>query len=825
MIELYALYVSKGHKLTLDLDSISDDLLNETTCETTSYLFFKAASLNKKAFSNEILSKLSRVAQSSSFNLKSRDNCIWAMAYSIESTTIKQSISNEIIEQLGDLLLQTEKNLRQASAIALCYYGIDESTELSSTIVERLADLLKDSDESLFKNILSVYLRLSKQKIDMPDGVLQKLIPLLFHEDFTIRNNTIWIFKYVVDYRTQIRADLINAIEKCLQDNEFPIRNTSALILIEFWSKQIRLENSNRIESFLLTIFTNSFNLDVQQSSLEFLYTFVQKGFVLTERLIHLIECCLYDREETVSKVSIDILQTASSRQSLLSTTLVCLEDLLTRETSILDQVILLLQSLTKKGENLSRKALDVLAQLLFKSSKPNPIQILLTHADRNQPLSRCIDELLRQMYYSQVLQHSKCSMTLNKAIEELLKATSQGKSLCVSLLDLLFRQIESNDQNQRLKLLPILVNVVANGQSITKNEYLSILEKIFFDRPSADLILILTHLTRQNQSFSDEILDKLENYLHDSSMNVFIVEIYQHLIERQKTINSSIIRTIFQTFFNEKRWKTFQPEFQFRLASFVKSIADIRSEEFVQDSVAFLLQSTEQTRVIKEILLSLLLCLERQNHFQIQPQIVDRLIVLIENDQIDVELQNILFGILRRIRSTNRIIDDCLDFLQLNDEKDDRILLDKLIKIKNKQMNLSDVLITRLSHMIYSCDVELKIQAVGILMSNLSRGKTSSDKYLKDLTAALRDETINEKVLHFFVSRASEQPLPSSTIDDLVELRRRSKDQSIQSLVETILKEQMKFNSTKVETFVRYFQKKKTKSKILKILKMLKNC
>ena len=142
LIELYALYISKGHHFKHNLDSIEGDLLNEKICETTSYLFFKAAAVEKRTFSQKIMKTLSQVAESERFDAKTRDNYLLALAYNIKQTTDKKSISIEVIETLGELLNNPEKCVKQTAAVALCYYADDEKTALSTDILEPLADML-----------------------------------------------------------------------------------------------------------------------------------------------------------------------------------------------------------------------------------------------------------------------------------------------------------------------------------------------------------------------------------------------------------------------------------------------------------------------------------------------------------------------------------------------------------------------------------------------------------------------------------------------------------------------------------------------------------
>jgi hypothetical protein len=141
---------------------------------------------------------------------------LWALAYSIKQTTDKQTIPIEVIETLGELLTDPEKNVKQTAAITLCYYADDEKTALSTEILARLADMLNETDYGLLSNILSVYLRLSKQKEDLPSAALKKL-------------------------------KIIEQVDGCLNDSEFNIRNPAAMIFLSYWTKQVEQDDEKLV--------------------------------------------------------------------------------------------------------------------------------------------------------------------------------------------------------------------------------------------------------------------------------------------------------------------------------------------------------------------------------------------------------------------------------------------------------------------------------------------------------------------------------------------------------------------------------------------------
>ena len=82
---------------------------------------------------------LSQVAKSSQYSIEVRDNCLWALAYSMKETQEKTSIDSELIDTLGDLRTVPEENVKKTAAIALCYYAADEKTTLSDHVLKRSA--------------------------------------------------------------------------------------------------------------------------------------------------------------------------------------------------------------------------------------------------------------------------------------------------------------------------------------------------------------------------------------------------------------------------------------------------------------------------------------------------------------------------------------------------------------------------------------------------------------------------------------------------------------------------------------------------------------
>ena len=111
----------------------------------------------------------------------------------------------------------------------------------------------------------------------------------------------------------------------------------------------------------------------------------------------------------------------------------------------------------------------------------------------------------------------------------------------------------------------------------------------------------IFIHLTRQNQIISEKIIERLKDYLIDPTINHFFIEIYQHLIERQKPLDYSIIQRILQ-FFTPQQWKELNENLQHRLGLFYKALADNQPKEADQKYLPFLLKPNQSIGVRKDI-------------------------------------------------------------------------------------------------------------------------------------------------------------------------------------------------------------------------------
>ncbi|CAF1229096.1 unnamed protein product [Adineta ricciae] len=679
LIEIYALYILKGYHLTLDLSSVEKNLQNPDTCLTASYLFFKAAAIEKLTFTDQTLRILSQVSMNDKYDIKARNNCLWAIAYSIRESKAKQSISAELINDLAKMLTNLDTSIKQTAAVALCYYGKDEKIVLSVQVLERLAIILVAKDQALLDNLVSLYLKVSQSDQIIPALALDNLAHILQHPDFSLRQKVIWIFNHVVTKGRELSAVSLDKIDLCLDDQEFHIRNPAGQTFITYWQSQLQKGDNERIRHIsarlekLLILFQHPYESTVRISALKFLQQLVEKHIDLPETILQLIEMCLYEHEAKISKEAIAVVQSYSQRRSLRKTTVVCLEHLLTTETPILSDIIVILKSIVESGHVLSKKIVDILGQLILTKSDPNNIVILLTFADRHQPLSKLADELLRQIHFAKALKYSTHQMTIDKAVEGLLQLTQK---------DQIFLQSGSH--------------------------------------PTHDLVLIFTELSRQNQIISDSAVHHLEKLLDDRSINIFIIEIYQHLLERRKSLDPSIVQRILKSF-DVNVWKDLSTDFRYRLTSFFNALANNQPIDADQTCLPSFLRLQQPVTILREICSAIhTLAVYRP---YLQPRMIDALFQLLDSE-IDTDIQEIILKTLSLVRTNfpdgYNDLKECLHLFDHASNLDDQSLLIQLRRTVKSNKKLPEAYLIRLSHMLYSCDPKLKAEAAVLLASTL---------------------------------------------------------------------------------------------------------
>ncbi|CAF0741412.1 unnamed protein product [Didymodactylos carnosus] len=807
LIEIYALYISKGYHVKLDLSSLEKSLQDVKTGLTASYLFFKAAAIEKRTFTDQTMRILCQVGMRAEYGIKARDNCLWALAYSIRETKDKQSISSELINDLTEILSSPDTSVKQTAAVALCYYGMDEKIVLSAKVLERLAVLLSEKDQNILDNIVSLYQTMSKKHQIVPVVALENLARLLQHPEFFLRQRVIWTFKHVVDDGQELSMPILDLIDLCLDDQESHIRNPAGRTFITYWQGQLVRNDSETIRRVsarlekLLMLFQRPYELQVRILALEFLRQLIEKDYDLPESILQLLEMCLYDREAKISIKTIAVVESYSRRRPLRRATIVCLEHLLTTETPILPNIIAILKIIVGSGHILSKKVIDILGQLILKANNPNDIVILLTFADRHQPLPKSIDELLRQIYFAKALKYSTRQSTIHKAVAGLVHLTQQGQQLSLFVLNTLFDLLKS--ANHQSSLIPIILNVISNGQHINNSEHRALLDRIFLqsgDYPSHDLMLTFTQLSRQNQAIPDNVIDHLEKLLDNPSINLFVIEIYQHLIERRKPLDSSIIRRVLK-WFELNLWKDLSMDFRHRLTSFFNALANNRSNDANQTHLPSLLQVQQPTTILRELCLAVhTLAVHRQH---LHSTMINTLLQLLDGE-IDTDIQEIILKTLKLAQSNSSSQhDDLKEFLHLfghDPNLDDQSLLKQLRDVVKNGKKLPEAYLTRLSHMLYSCDLNLKREAATILALTLSSGPNLPKKVLDAICLTLLDESISMHTLPLLLSSAS--TWPSSVIDDLLHLVQHSKQPTIQQRAKQLLITQKERN-VKVREFL----------------------
>jgi len=792
LMEICALYVSKGYQSNVDLDVIERNLQNETTCHAASYLFFKAAAIEKRPLSSQQMCTLINVAKSNSYRAKVREQCLWTLAYSIETMNNKQSISFEFIKSLELLLKDEIENIRNSAAVALCNYANDDNCQYLVHTLESLAIVLLNRDHNLLHNVSSVYLKWAKQKHPVPRTALDNLSHLIYHTDFSLREKAIWILKYTIINRQNSTSIILDGIIHSLHDVELSIRNTAAIIFVEYWRQ--KLEENDKINDILLNrmdnlhlIFYNRFQLEVQKSALDLLRIFVDKHNILSEILLKLVEYLLNHREISITTNAIAILASYSQRNCLPKRTVICLERLLTTDTTILPNIISILKTIIGKDHILSVKSINTLGDLLVKVKDPSNIIELLTLADRYRPLPKNVRELLDLNYYVKVLRNSTIQVTLDKAYAGLVSATNSGKQLPTSVLCSLFILLTSS-KNQHL-LLPIIVNVTSNEQHIT-NEHIRILSEIVdLSRvPSIDLMRIFAQLTRENQTIPSSVIGILKNFLSDKTINIYIIEIYQYLIQRQKPIEQLDIRQVLNLFdFTEISTDNIQ--LHSTIAAFFRAVAENQPTEADQTYLLSLLEFSHIGSIRKDACAAAKALAKYGQH--LTPLILQTLARLL-NDDDNIDIQQIVLRTFEIVRSNNQILDDSVEDLFALFHCRNTMNNAKLLKILEKQVHsnhrLRDEHLVRLSQMLFSCDINLKMKAAIILVNATSNEQSITDKIFTAVYAVLLDETVNFIVIELLLF-VSSQIFPRFVMDNLSHLANHSSHPIVQAIARQILR------------------------------------
>ncbi|CAF0939898.1 unnamed protein product [Adineta ricciae] len=654
IIELYALCVKNGHHVTLNLESIEDNLISNETSDKVSYLYFKAAAVGKRIFSPKHMKILCDMAKLKDRSLMTRRNCLGALQYSIKNMERKCSLKPELIDRLGEILQDANDDLRQSTAVTLCLIGNDENSRLPNRILEGLTVMLQCEDQKLVCNILSIYMKLVKAKERLSTEILDKLVNVFFRpdNDFLLRQQTIWILKYVVDNDQDLPSPVLKAIEVCLDDSESHIRNTAGLAFIQYWHKKVKKQH------------------------------------------------------------------------------------LLTTETEAIPQVVKLLKiAVVYQGHILLERTIAHLGCLLFGKSHLSNIAILLQLADRNQPLPSDIIHLLRQHYCADVLRYSNVSISKEKAANELLTMTSTGQHMPGSVVETLFKLL--NSSQLRSSLLTIFVNIIDNGQRFEHHRidfFWRILRRSE-EESLINLMKIFTHLSRQNYLISDEIVRYLSNFLDKPLVSVYVVEIYQHLIEHHKSLDRHIVQKILRCS-NSNALLAVEQNLQHRLIMCSKTIAHRWPEEINQADLPSLLDLYSSSPTISQDIYSIIEALLR-NGLILIPDVVEKLKHLLNHCD-NAEILSTVSKILVCAQSIKQVV---------HIEEDESFVQD----------------LNKFSHALYTDDVNLKIEAA----NTISQRRLLSTQILSAIFTTLRDETINAITIPLLFQASV--TLPSSVLDDLL--------------------------------------------------------
>ncbi|CAF4119554.1 unnamed protein product [Adineta steineri] len=751
----------------------------EKTSDKVSFLFLKAATVRKQVFSIEHMMLLSTMGESDTYSLATRQNCLGALYSSIEHMNEKHLLKPELIDSLGEILKDKNEKIQKLAAATLCLIATDEKYRLSNNILEKLAVMLQCDDQKLLHNLLCIYMRLAIAKEHVSNEILDNVIYVLFklEVDFTARHQAILILKYVVDNGQDLSSTILDAIEACLNDSDSHIRNTAGITFIKYWQQQVEKCPNNDIKLDNLAIFfRNQFDLQVQIQALELLQYLIGKHYELSDALLELIECCLCDHEPTIVKHALTILTLHMKQKPLLTRTIACLEHLLTTETKAFREVVKILKTVVVcQGHILSERTITHLSYLLFEKDDLYYIVILLQLVDRNQPLPNNIVDFLRQQYYTNVLRYSNYPISKERATIELLSMTANGQQLSKSVLKTIFYLLPSTER--RSSLLPIIVNIINNGQRLSHDQIDS-LSKILLnteDESLINLMKIFTQLSCQNYLIPENVINYLQKFIDKPLISVYIIEIYQHLIEQQKSVDQKIIKEILRLL-DSNVFITIEQDLQNRLLTCSKVIANRWPDEINQTDISLLLHIYSSSTIISKNICAIIEVLVKNDRILI-PTVVEALIYLLNNSD-DSDIQTVVIKIFDYAQSNKQIIDDSL----LQNIDDDDMFVQDLKKAIQLGRTLTDKDFIRLSHLFYTNDVNLKREVANIIVHQ----RILSDQICNAIFATLHDETIN--IITIPLLFESSVKLPLSVIDDLLHAACNSKHTIVRETTRKLL-------------------------------------
>ncbi|CAF4154283.1 unnamed protein product, partial [Rotaria sp. Silwood2] len=808
LLKMYSLWASKGHHVRLDLDSVEKDIFNEKTCVMISFLFLKASVVEKRIFTPQQMLNLSIIGMSNHYLTRAREQSLLALAYSIKAVPDKVLIPVEVINHLRDILKDEDENIRCPAAAALCFYAEDNTIHLSEDILERLATMLHCNDDILVSNILNVYLSWVKQKKILSSFVLDNITEIFDYAQSDHRHISIWIMKHVVDNDQILPSAFWDKMEYCLND-EYPIRNTAAMVFIEYWHNQLIKTNDNiniknmflNYMEHLLIIIKNRFELDTQIRALSFLKYLVENNYELSESFLRLIECCLCSNELLIVTNAVEILMSYMKQNSVSKQTIATLENVLTTDSKVLTNVITMLKIAVCQGHILSDKSLVFLGNLLFKSDDPHDIVLLLTFSDRHQPLPNNVNDLLRQHYYINVLLHSTCSKSRDNAYNGLQSLIESGRLLSRYVLESLFILLKLSHKN--LSFLSIIIKVTNNQQRLIP-EHISILAQLFFECPSqslVDLIEIFTQLTSQNQTIPHVIIYSLQNFLNDTSVNINIIKIYRHLIERQQLIDRAIIDQVLN-FLNSAIFETISPDLQHQVIAFFSSLANAQPIETDQSYLPFLLDIGQPLLVRKNACLIAKTLIEQDQI--LLPSILDAITHLwhydVSNNIKHIALNVLNLARLKTAQQMDKSVKNLLDLTYRINTTNGEDFLNSIRTAIEADFKPEDKHLINLSTMLYSCAIHLKKEAANLIVLAKSRGHRLSNRVLDAIYGTLRDETINYITIELLPDSTSS--LSSMILNDLLYIATHSSHETVLQGARRILN-----NSPNNANFKQYLQ------------------
>ncbi|CAF4548129.1 unnamed protein product, partial [Rotaria sp. Silwood2] len=312
-------FEKERYDINISLETLENDLLEQTPCLATRYLFLRLILMKTNKISLKIFKTLCHVAVNQNkkqYHIDARRNCMATVAHSIENIDNKKSLLSTIQFCLIKAFEDEDDKIRLLALKTLYFYCEIECITffhpciLNTGVYHILKDEINNQSSQQLKNITLLYLKAVSNKQLLLNEVLISISNLLvICSDYDVRYNVVRILKCVAETLQSIvlpSAVLVN-VEITLDDPEFNIRLEAANIFLNNWQKNL-IYFFKKSQKSISRLLTKKFNGHVHQHTLSILKKIVEQNHQLSNDLIELIAQFLFDHDITIVTTTADIL-------------------------------------------------------------------------------------------------------------------------------------------------------------------------------------------------------------------------------------------------------------------------------------------------------------------------------------------------------------------------------------------------------------------------------------------------------------------------------------------------------------------------------------